>query len=134
MTTAINPHRFPVRVYWEDTDAGGLVYHTSYLRFLERGRTEMLRSLGLSQGAMLAEAGAAFVVRRMAVEFHRPAQLDDLLDVETTVARLNRASLVLDQAIRREGALLIEAQVTCACIRAGRPVRLPQALRSALGD
>jgi acyl-CoA thioester hydrolase len=126
-------HAIPVRVYWEDTDAGGLVYHASYLRFLERGRTEMLRTLGVAQSTLLAEGGVAFVVRRMAIEFRRPARLDDLLLVETAAARVGGASLLLDQAIRRDGDLLIEAEVTCACLRAGRPVRLPQALRDALG-
>ncbi|HVV92802.1 MAG TPA: tol-pal system-associated acyl-CoA thioesterase [Hyphomicrobiales bacterium] len=128
----MNAHRLPVRVYWEDTDAGGLVYHASYLRFLERGRTELLRTLGISQGSMLEATGAAFVVRRMAIEFHRPARLDDLLAVETDVERLNRASLVLNQAVRRDGETLVEAVVTCACIRAGKPVRLPEALAAAL--
>jgi acyl-CoA thioester hydrolase len=127
-----SPHHLPVRVYWEDTDAGGLVYHASYLRFLERGRTEMLRALGIDQGTLLAESGLAFVVRRMAIEFHRPARLDDLVTVETVPSAVGGASLVLGQAIRRGGDLLVEATVTCACLRNGRAARMPPMVRNAL--
>jgi acyl-CoA thioester hydrolase len=126
-------HLLPVRVYWEDTDAGGIVYHTSYLRFLERGRTELLRALGIDQTALLAQTGAAFVVRRMNIEFQGAGRLDDLLVVTTEPRTLRRASLTLGQTIRHGDAVLIEAVVTCVCIKGGRAVRLPAALGEALG-
>jgi acyl-CoA thioester hydrolase len=131
-TAVAGRHGFPVRIYWEDTDAGGVVYHASYIRFLERGRTEFLRAHGVDQGALLRETGAAFVVRRLAVEFLRPARLDDLVTVETAPARIGRASLILEQAIRHGPDLLVEAQVTCACVRGGRASRLPAVILAAL--
>lgn len=121
-------HVFPVRVYWEDTDAGGIVYHAGYLRFLERGRTELLRSRGVEQQAMLAERGEAFAVRRMTVDFIRPAKLDDLLDVHTRVEALGGASVRLVQEIRRGDEALLLATMTIAFVSAGRPRRLPPAL------
>jgi acyl-CoA thioester hydrolase len=125
-------HLLPVRVYWEDTDAGGIVYHTSYLRFLERGRTELLRALGIAQAAMLAETGVAFAVRRLDATFHGAARLDDVLVVATEPALLRGASIVLGQTIRRSEDLLIEAAVTCVCVKAGRAVRLPPAVRETM--
>ncbi len=95
-------HRFPVRVYYEDTDFSGLVYHASYLRFMERGRTELLRELGVHQRAMLegGDGGAIFfVVRAMTIDFKRPARMDDLLAVETSVEEVGAASLALEQKI-----------------------------------
>jgi len=124
-------HRIAVRVYWEDTDAGGIVYHSNYLNFMERGRTELLRALGVSQSAMLATEGLAFAVRRMAVEFDRPAVLDDLLEVETAVAEVAGASIVMEQRVLRGEAVLARARVTVACIGGGRPRRMPAALRAA---
>ncbi len=125
-------HTFPVRVYWEDTDAGGIVYHTSYLRFLERGRTELLRSRGVEQQAMLAEHGQAFAVRQMTIDFMRPARLDDLLDVHTRVEAIGGASVTLVQEIRRGADTLILATMTIAFVSGGRPQRLPRALASKL--
>ena len=126
-------HLLPVRVYWEDTDAGGIVYHASYLRFLERGRTELLRALGIGQMALLAETGVAFVVRRMTVEFHGAARLDDVLTVATEPQLVSGATLGLRQSVRRGDAELIAAEVTCACIRDGRAARLPAAVKARLG-
>jgi len=125
--------RLPVRVYWEDTDAGGVVYHASYLRFMERGRTELLRAKGIDQGALLAESGLSFVVAKMDIGFRSPAKLDDALDVLTELRQVGGASLVLRQAVVRAGQVLVEAGVTCALIsREGRPARMPAGLRAKL--
>ncbi len=122
----------PVRVYWEDTDASGLVYHASYIRFMERGRTEMLRALDLSQRALFGgEAGAPiyFVVRAMNVEFHKPAVLDDELVIETRAVELGGASLTLDQRVMRDAELLIGATVKVVCVENGRARRIPPEIR-----
>jgi acyl-CoA thioester hydrolase len=132
MTT---PHLFPVRVYYEDTDFSGVVYHASYLRFMERARTELLRERGVHQRAIHdGEAGASFgfAVRRLEIDFLKPAQMDDLLSVETVVRALGGASLDLEQRIVREGQTLIVAQVRIACVCAGRPFRLPAWVRERL--
>ena len=123
-------HVLPVRVYYEDTDAGGVVYHANYLRFCERGRTDFLRLRGIRQSAMQDQF---FVVRRMTCDFLRPARLDDLLAVETRVADVGGARLDLAQSVRRDGDVLFRAEVTVALIDAGgRPRRLPPALASML--
>lgn len=127
------PHALPVRVYWEDTDASGLVYHASYIRFMERGRTELLRSLGMSQRAMFEGAdGAAiyFVVRRMEVDFIKPALLDDELVVETRAQALGGASLTLDQRVIRAGELLCGAIMKVVCVENGRARRMPADVRA----
>lgn len=127
-------HRHPVRVYYEDTDFSGVVYHAGYLRFLERGRTEYLRAAGIDQSAL--QAGGlplVFAVRRLSVEFIRPARMDDLLAVDTRAAELRGASLVMAQRILRDGTELVTAQVHVAALADGRPVRLPEALRTAVG-
>jgi acyl-CoA thioester hydrolase len=121
-----------IRVYWEDTDAGGIVYHAAYLRFIERGRTELLRSGGIDQQRLLAEEGLAFVVRRMHLEFLGSARLDDLVEVRTRLVRLGAATIELDQTVARGTDVLVEAEVTCACVGAGRPRRIPPALRDKL--
>ncbi|MHB2206985.1 tol-pal system-associated acyl-CoA thioesterase [Methylobacterium sp. CM6257] len=124
------PHRLGVRVYYEDTDFSGFVYHASYLRFLERGRTELLRELAGDQSDLHREAsGLVFVVRRMSLDFIRPARMDDLLMVLTRTRALRGASMQLDQEVRRGDELLVAAEVTVACVRDGRAVRLPDALR-----
>ena len=122
----------PIRVYWEDTDAGGIVYHASYLRFMERGRTELLRERGLDQHSLLAGQRLAFTVRRMAIEFRRPARLDDLLTVVTRAVTLGGASITLEQAVPRGAEVLAEARVTVACLIDGRAARLPPFLRARL--
>jgi len=124
---------YPVRVYYEDTDAVGLVYHANYLKFAERARTEMLRRLGIEQGRLRAETGVSFVVRRGTLDFRTPARLDDDLVVATTLRALGAASLELDQAVRRGGESLVLLSFQIAAIgRNGRPQRLPAALRTAL--
>ena len=128
-------HRLPVRVYWEDTDGGGIVYHAGYLRFAERGRTELLRAVGVGQRELQAESGLSFVVSRMEIDFRRPAVLDDLLMVETRVADVAAASLRMMQTVRRADAALVELQVRVACVGSnGRPVRLPAPVREALAN
>lgn len=127
------PHRLPVRVYYEDTDAGGIVYHANYLKYAERGRTELLRAVGFDHDGLLAEHGALFAVRRCAIEFVRPARLDDALAVETVVVRLRGASLEMRQTIRRGATVLATLEVLVALIdAAGRPMRAPRALAEAL--
>lgn len=125
-------HVLPVRVYYEDTDAGGVVYHANYLKYCERGRTDFLRLRGIHQSAM---TDAFFVVRHMTCDFLRPARLDDLLEVETRLVDTGGARLVLDQQVTRAGSLLFQAQVTVALIDArGRPRRLTPDLRLALNS
>lgn len=133
---ASRPFIWPIRVYWEDTDAGGVVYHASYLRFLERARTEWLRSAGFAQDAMRQEVGVVFVVRAMQLEFLRPARLDDELIVEVAMDAARRASLLLRQAIRRSDTVLLEAQVKVACVAATdfRPCALPALLAARIGQ
>ena len=133
MSPAGEVHRLGVRVYYEDTDFSGFVYHASYLRFLERGRTELLRDLVGDQTDLYREArGLVFVVRRMSLDFAQPARMDDLLDVATRTLALRGASMQLAQEVRRGGDLLVAADVTVACVREGRAVRLPDALRARL--
>jgi acyl-CoA thioester hydrolase len=125
--------RLSVRVYYEDTDFSGLVYHASYLRFMERARTEMLRSLGLDQKALLEGAVGApifFVVRSMDVHFQKPATMDDLLTVETETIELGGASLTLDQRVLRNAELLVRARVRVVCVEGGRARRMPPDVRS----
>jgi acyl-CoA thioester hydrolase len=126
------PHRFPVRVYYEDTDFSGAVYHASYLRFFERGRTEWLRALGIEQSALAAAGPQAFgfVVRHMSIDFLKPARMDDLLAVETLVRRVGGASLDLAQRLLRGADVLIAADVRIGCVAGGRAVRLPAPIRA----
>ena len=126
--------KLPVRVYWEDTDAGGVVYHASYLRFMERGRTELLRDKGIDQGALQKDAGLIFVVSNMNIKFRVPAKIDDELTVETSVHELGGASLRLKQKVLRGADVLVEADVTCAVIsREGKPSRIPADMKAKLG-
>jgi acyl-CoA thioester hydrolase len=125
-------HALPIRVYWEDTDASGLVYHATYIRFMERGRTELLRTLGLVQRDLLESPTAPpifFVVRKMDVDFERPGRMDDLLTVETAVAAIGGASVDLDQRVLRDGEVLAKARVRVVCVEGGRARRLPAQAR-----
>jgi acyl-CoA thioester hydrolase len=124
-------HRLLQRVYYEDTDFSGLVYHARYLHFLERGRTDYLRCLGVEQRALISadEEGLVFVVHRMEIDFKSPARMDDILTVITRTEKAGGAKMVLTQEIRRDDTLLIAAKVIIAVINAsGRPRRLPEAL------
>jgi acyl-CoA thioester hydrolase len=126
-------HRLAVRVYYEDTDASGLVYHARYLHFLERARTEMLRQGGMDHVQLMAGNGLAFAVRNLAIEFRRPARLDDLLEVETRVLGDSGARIEMSQRVVKDGVEMARARLTLACMtRAGRPLRLPADLRARL--
>ncbi len=126
-------HRLPVRVYFEDTDFSGVVYHATYLRWCERGRSDFLRLLGNDHQALLEGKDgtpAAFVVRRMNLDFKKPARIDDVLEVSTRLATLSSAVLTLDQAVRRDGVMLFEARVEIVLVSLeGKPQRLSQRLR-----
>ena len=123
--------RFPVRVYWEDTDAGGVVYYANYLRFLERARSEWLRALGVDQVRLMRDERLQFVVVEANVRYHRPARFDDELDVTVKLESLRGASIALGQEIRRGAELLVSATVRAACVDADslKPKPLPKALQ-----
>ena len=128
----MSDHVISVRIYYEDTDFSGNVYHAAYLKFFERGRTEFLRDLGIHHHE-LAEQGIAFAVRSMALEFVAAARIDDLLMVRTTVVESSGVRLVLDQTISRNDKLIASAQVTVVAIKmSGGPARLPANLRAIL--
>lgn len=110
------PHSFPIRVYYEDTDAGGIVYHANYLNFAERARTEALREAGIDQSALWKTHGIGFVVRKATVDYSRPARLDDMLAVETHLEKWGRASLTLVQTIRRGSETLANVHIKLAVI------------------
>jgi acyl-CoA thioester hydrolase len=127
-------HHMRIRVYYEDTDFSGIVYHANYLRFMERGRTNHLRLMGAEQHTLFAEAqletpGFAFVVRSMHLDFLKPARMDDLLDIVTWPVAVKGASITLAQEVRRGDDLLVKAEVRVACISEGRAQPIPQALR-----
>lgn len=125
-------HRWQVRVYYEDTDAAGIVYHANYLRFAERARTEWLRSLGLDHTTLLRERGVRFAVRRCCVDYLCPARLDDLLTVETRTAAAEGARLRLRQDIRREDELLVGLDIVLVALDGSlRPTRIDRALPAA---
>jgi acyl-CoA thioester hydrolase len=125
-------HRLVQRVYYEDTDFSGVVYHARYLHFLERGRTDYLRLLGVEQGSLVLEEereGLVFVVHRMEIDFKSPARMDDILTILTSTEKAGGAKMILNQEIRRGEQLLIAARVIIAVINsAGRPRRLPEGL------
>ncbi len=127
-------HRLTQRVYYEDTDFSGAVYHARYLHFMERGRTDYLRCLGIEQAAMARqEGGLFFVVSRMEIDFKASARMDDILIISTSTQKAKGAKMILDQQIHQGERLLITAQVVVAVIDAGgRPRRLPQALAQTL--
>jgi acyl-CoA thioester hydrolase len=130
-------HVMPVRVYYEDTDFSGSVYHASFLRFMERGRTNYLRLLGADQRALFEETareapGFAFVVRAMQIEFLKPARMDDVLTVLTQPQEVRGASITLHQQVMRDADLLIDAQVKVAFVSGGRARPIPKPLRVAM--
>jgi len=123
-------HRLPLRVYWEDTDAGGIVYYANYLRYAERGRTEMLRHAGVGQAALMAHDGVMFTVRNCDIAYLDPARLDDRIVVESVVRSVGGASVGMDQTIARDGLDLARCRLRLACVgRTGRPARMPPDLR-----
>ena len=134
LLTAHPVFSWPVRIYWEDTDAGGVVYYANYLRFLERVRTEWLRSLGIDQSRVREELGVVFVVRDVGVEYLAPARLDDELDATIETVERRSASMTFAQRIlrRSDGAVLVTARVRVACVAASdfKPRRIPEILFS----
>jgi acyl-CoA thioester hydrolase len=123
-------HTLPIRVYYEDTDAAGIVYHAGYLRFAERGRTEMLRDAGFAHAEILKNQGIAFTVISMQINFRSPAKLDELLDVKTVMKTVKGASMEMEQHIYRGDTLLVDMTLKIACIdKNGKAARLPEAVR-----
>jgi acyl-CoA thioester hydrolase len=125
-------HRIQVRVYYEDTDFSGAVYHAAYLHFFERGRTEFLRAEGIHPSELASE-GMAFAVRSMEIDFPRAAHIDDLLVVDTAVVEVSGARLTLDQSIERGDELVARAKVVVVAIKDGKATRLPKAVVAAFG-
>ena len=126
-------HVLKIRVYYEDTDAGGIVYYANYLKFAERGRTEMLRAVGIDHQGLARDHGLAFVVRGCSLDCRRSARLDDLIEVRSRLVELGGASMEADQVIVRDGVELARLQVRLACMNeGGRAARMPRALREAL--
>jgi acyl-CoA thioester hydrolase len=123
-------HRIQVRVYYEDTDFSGAVYHAAYLHFFERGRTEFLRAEGIHHSE-LAEQGIAFAVRSMEIDFPRAARIDDLLVVDTAVVEVSGVRLTLDQSIERGDELIARAKVVVVAVKDGKAARLPKAVLAA---
>jgi len=123
-------HKFPVRVYYEDTDMGGIVYHANYLRYIERARSDWVRRLGNDQNAM-REAGIVWVVRKIEAEYLATAKFEDELVVETTMRELSGVRLTMDQVVKRGETPIFTASVTAVCMNAaGKPVRLPAEIRA----
>lgn len=137
MSTQMTPvHTHPVRIYWEDTDAGGIVYYANYLKFFERSRSEWMRHLGVEQGALLANDGCMFVVSEAAAKYHRPARIDDLLDITVHIKQIGQASITLLQTAWIQAAqdsnaapvMACQGTVRLACVRQldMRPSKIPQ--------
>ena len=127
---AASAFAWPIRVYYEDTDSGGIVYYANYLKFLERARTEWLRALGFTQSELAAQTGAIFVVRALSIEYLRASRIDDSLQVTVEPVKVGAGQLVVAQEVRREGEVLVSAEVRLACVNAAtlKPVRIPQAI------
>ena len=126
-------HSFALRVYYEDTDMAGIVYHANYLKFIERGRTEYVRAHGVDQAALRAGMGLVFAVRRIEADYLKPARFDDELRVETRAFAVTGARITLDQTVWRGGERLFTARVTLVCLTDdGRAARIPAALREKL--
>ncbi len=122
-------HVLTLRIYYEDTDFSGFVYHASYLRFLERGRTEILRAIDFDHRRLWEERREGFVVRRMTIDYLRPAVMDDVIAVTTAAEDVRAASLVLRQTVTRGDDVLVTAAAQCAYLRDGRPGRMPERMR-----
>jgi acyl-CoA thioester hydrolase len=126
-------HLLSVRVYYEDTDFSGVVYHASYLRFMERGRTELIRSLGVAQRELFdGDTALGFAVRKMGIEFLKPAVMDDLLTIETRCVAARGATMDVAQRVLRGEEILVTAQVMVACVGGGKARRIPDGLRRRL--
>lgn len=133
MSETPGTHTMTVRVYYEDTDFSGVVYHASYLRFFERGRTELLRATGVDQSLLHQDgSGLNFAVRRMTIDWLKPARMDDVVEIETATTEIRGATLDVAQRILRDGEVLVTATVLVAALSGGRPVRIPDGLRTRL--
>jgi acyl-CoA thioester hydrolase len=134
MTSNGEPFRWRFRVYYEDTDLSGVVYYANYLKFMERARTEWLRTLGFEMSAMAENHGCQFVVQRAAIEYRAPARLDDELTATVTLGRHSHARLVLAQGVERNGVPLVEGTITLACITTDtwKPAPMPRPLKRTL--
>ncbi|MGR3839446.1 MAG: tol-pal system-associated acyl-CoA thioesterase [Cognatishimia sp.] len=123
-------HEFPIRVYYEDTDMAGIVYHANYLKFIERARSDWVRSKGVDQTQLKEDEGLVFVVRKIDADYFKPAKFDEELTVETRAVQVTGARLVMEQIVKRDNELLFQAMVTVVCANeAGQAARLPQNLR-----
>ncbi len=129
-------HVHPIRIYYEDTDAGGIVYHANYLNYAERGRTEMLRSLGFSNNELQADPGLLFVVRKATCDYLKPGHLDDELETRTTITEIRNTSLILKQSIHRpkDNALLCDIEIILVCVgtkgaKHMKPIKIPDTVR-----
>ncbi|BCM25989.1 tol-pal system-associated acyl-CoA thioesterase [Methyloradius palustris] len=131
-----NPGEFiwPVRVYYEDTDGGGVVYHANYLKFMERARTEWLRSLGFEQVELKAKFGILFVVRKLEIQYKKPACFDDAIHVVSTVAKIQRCLFTFEQTIKRDDEILTKALVEVVCVdaEAFSPASIPESIRNVI--
>ncbi len=129
-----SPFRIPVRVYFQDTDAGGVVFHAQYLAFMERARSELLNAAGIDLARLLGKHRVLFLVYQIVVKYHQPARLNQLLSVTAEVVKMGHASLVFRQRVERGGELLVEADITLALVDRDRmkPARMPQELEQAL--
>jgi tol-pal system-associated acyl-CoA thioesterase len=125
--------KLPVRVYYQDTDAGGVVFHAQYFAFMERARTELLNTRGIDLARLAEERRLLFVVHELTARFHAPGRLNDMLSVSAEVVKMGRASLVFRHRVERGGALLVEAEVTLATVERDRmrPMRMPEELQQA---
>jgi acyl-CoA thioester hydrolase len=128
-------HNFPIRIYYEDTDAGGVVYHASYLNFCERARTELLRDVGFNQSSIVEKTGHLFVVRSAALDYRKPAVLDDSLNIATKINKIGNASIEFQQDIVRGDSVLVQVTITIVCVNEKmRPTRVPDDIRQALSQ
>ena len=131
----MSEHQLKIRVYYEDTDAGGVVYHARYIAFAERGRTEMLRANGFEHAKMFHEGGPAFAVAGLSINYKAPAKLDDELVVKTKISRVGGASMEMQQDIMRDNLLIAELKVTLVCVDGNfKAVRLPAEIRKIFED
>ena len=125
------PFRVPIRIYWEDTDAAGIVFYANYLKFFERARTEWLRGFGFGQEALRRDEGVGFIVSETSLRYLKPARLDDVIDVSVDVVHLGQASLQIAQQARRADELLADGMIRIGCVELGtfRPCRIPNHIR-----
>lgn len=130
----LSQFNWPVRVYYEDTDSGGVVYHANYLNFMERARTEWLRALGFEQPLLQADLGIIFVVHSMALAFKKPAYFNDLLEINSELIKMGHGSIEFLQRIMRNETMLLEAKVKLACVDAGsfKPLPIPVVIKQAM--